>query len=648
MKIKDFGFVRVASAKPIVSIANPKENVRRMVPMAQEAAKEGVQLLGFPELSLTGYTCGDYFSQDILSCSAEQAAANYIKATKNLDLISVFGMPLMVGSQFFNVAVVCSKGKPLAIIPKYYIPNSKEFYELRHFSPADRLLIKEIEFCGEIVPIGIDIVIKTNIPNFIFGVEICEDLWMPISPSSHLAVQGATVIVNLSASNELIAKDEYREELVKNQSARGICAYVYSSCGAGESTSDVVWSGHQIIADNGNIIAKHQEMFFKEHLLVADVDVQRLVRDRRMSGSFSQAIAAEEKLYRTVKAEISALDFSKTKLLAKVDPYPFVPKDPLTLNKRCEKILEIQTAGLMTRLLSLENNIKREVVIGISGGLDSTLALIVTVRVFDMLGWDRKGIIAVTMPGFGTGSRTKRNAIKLCEEFGVTLKKTPIKKITKQLLKDIGHEPCLKCLKCENSQARCRTLILMSQGFVIGTGDMSELMLGWCTYNGDHMSMYNPNCGVPKTLVQFVIGHVAKQDIFGKAISKTLTDICNTPISPELIPGQSTEASIGKYDLNDFFIFNMMRNGFEPEKIHFLAGIAYEGAYELLIIQHWLIKFYIRFFDAQFKRNAMPDGTKEGSVAVSPRGDLRAPSDAQGELWIESARAIKVKKKKKK
>ena len=402
-----------------------------------------------------------------------------------------------------------------------------------------------------------------------------------------------------------------------------------------------------LIADNGTIVAEKQELFNEEQLLIADVDVQRLNRERRVSGSFSQAVANEMsvygKTYRQLKAKVKPLNFNDDiRPLFPVDPYPFVPKDLATLDERCGSILQLQTVGVMKRLSSLEKILNRKVIIGISGGLDSLLALIVTVLAFDRLGWDRSGIIAVTMPGFGTSKRTMKNAIKLCKEFGVTLKKIPIKKLTLQLLKDIEHEPCMDCLTCENSQARIRTLILMTLGFVIGTGDLSELVLGWCTYNGDHMSMYNPNCGVPKTLVKFVVEWVAKKDMYGRAASKIIKDICATPISPELLPGQQTEAAIGKYDLNDFFIFHVFRNGFEPEKIHFLARQAFAESYLSGYIKEQLVKFYQRMFAAQYKRNAVPDGIKCGSVAVSPRGDQRAPSDATGRLWIESAKNIEA------
>lgn len=642
MKNFGYGYVRVAAAKPIVEIAEPLKNVQNMLNLSQLATDNHVQALVFPELGITGYSCGDLFLQDELLRTAELAAKTYIEATKRVPIISIFGMPFRVDGQLFNVAVCCQMGKVLKIIVKKYIPNYKEFYEMRHFSPADRLLVKEVEFCGQTVPIGTDIVVMTNIPNFSFGIEICEDLWMPIPPSSHLVAQGATVIFNLSASNELVGKADYRRKLVENQSASGLCAYVYASCGFGESTSDVVWSGHLLIADNGSIVEENQELFAKENLLIADVDVQRLNRERRISGSFSQAVADEKSAYRRVNVEIPSLDLDAFEPLFPVDPYPFVPKDLATLDERCKSILQLQTVGVMKRLSTLEKILDRKVVIGISGGLDSLLALLVTVLAFDKLGWDRSGIIAVTMPGFGTSKRTKNNSIKLCRELGVTLKKIPIKKMTMQLLRDIKHDPCMNCLICENSQARIRTLILMSIGFVIGTGDLSELVLGWCTYNGDHMSMYNPNCGVPKTLVKFVVGWVAGSNMFSKVASKIIEDIFMTPISPELLPGQQTEAAIGKYDLNDFFIFHVLRNGFEPEKIHFLARYAFSGVYDVAYIKDQLVKFYRRMFAAQFKRNAVPDGIKIGSVAVSPRGDWRAPSDATGKLWIEKALEIEA------
>lgn len=475
---------------------------------------------------------------------------------------------------------------------------------------------------------------------------------MPIPPSSHHALHGATVLVNPSASNALVGKADYRRELVGNQSARCIAAYVYTSCGVGESSSDVVFDGHAIIAENGGVLVESERFRREPQLVTTDVDVLRLVRERTMTGSFGQSVAEDARPYRTVAVEAPYLDLTPGKgrsLLRTIDPHPFVPSDPATRDARSEEVFQIQTAGLVRRLIHLEKMTgKRQVAIGISGGLDSTLALLVTVRAFDELGWDRQGIIAYTMPGFGTTRRTRSNAEKLCRAFGVTLRRVSIKRAVLRHLKDIGHEPDLRCVVCQNAQARMRTLILMDSGFVIGTGDLTEIALGWCTYNGDHMSMYNVNAGVPKTLVRHVVAWAAERNLFGPVVSKILRDIVATPISPELRevrPGeemQKTEEEIGPLELHDFFLHAMIRHGFAPAKAYFHASIAFVGRYDDATIRRWLIEFYRRFCPAQFKRDAAPDGPKVGSVALSQRGDWRMPSDIEFTLWLAEAERIVV------
>lgn len=647
---ENFGFLRVAAAIPIVDVANPKANVERALCLVYEAVEKRSQLVVFQELSLTGYTCGDLFHQLTLQNAALKELGFFLYKTLNTDCLIVVGLPLRVDDQLFNVAAVCQQGNLLAFIPKTFLPNYKEFYETRWFAPVSRLKSKEIELFGKKVPIGTDIIIKTDIPGFSLGVEICEDLWMPIPPSSHAALQGASVLVNLSASNGLVGKADYRRELVSQQSARCISAYVYTSCGYGESTADVVFDGHAMIAENGNILKESERYTTSSQLLISDIDMERLKRERVLLGSFGQSVAEEKTSFRTVTASIRTLNFNRDlKLERFVDPYPFIPSNPVKLDERCQEVFQLETMGLMRRL---EHVGCKEVAIGVSGGLDSTLALIVACKAVDQLGWDRKQIVALTMPGFGTTDRTYKNALALMQELGVTLREISIVKSTLLHLNDIGHDKNspgheTSCLVCQNSQARERTQILMDTGFTIGTGDLSEVALGWCTYNGDHMSMYHVNCGAPKTLVKYIISWAAKKNILGKKVSVILNDIVDTPISPELEAAsdggeiiQKTEDLIGPYVLNDFFLFQVLRNGFEPAKIFFLAENAFKKEFDRETIKKWLKEFYRRFFIAQFKRDASPNGPKIGSVALSQRGDWRMPSDITGELWLKKVEEI--------
>ncbi len=647
----NYGFVRVACATPKMRVTDVRYNVAEMIKLCDKAAKENVQLLVFPELAITGYTCGDLFFQRELLQAAKEGLLELGVATQAMPMLIVVGLPISTDNQLFNCAAVISKGKLLGVIPKTRIPGYKEFYEPRWFAPARRVINSEIEILGESVAFGADLLFKdVNNPHFIVGIEICEDLWMPIPPSSHMVLNGATVIGNLSASNEVVGKAEYRRPLVVQQSGRGICAYIYTSCGVYESTTDVVFSGHCMIAENGSLLAESELFRRDSYLTVADVDVERLVREREMTNSFGETIPDERQAFRPIYFSSDPLDFTLTKLKRYIAPQPFVPGDDAQRGQRCQVIFNIQVAGLAKRIEHLHNNFGLEqAVIGISGGLDSTLALLVMVGAFDLISMSRSQILAVTMPGFGTTARTKSNAIRLCESLGVTLREIPIGETVMQHFKDIGHDPNIHNLTYENAQARMRTMILMDLGFVIGTGDLSELALGWCTYNGDHMSMYGVNAGIPKTLVRHLVRWVADSKM-DKTTQAILIDILDTPISPELLPPdasdkivQKTEEIVGPYELIDFYVFHTLRNGYSPNKIHFLAKIAFADKYEPAALLKWLEAFYIRFFGQQFKRSCLPDGPKVGSVSLSPRGDWRMPSDSVPSAWLEALRAIDLK-----
>ncbi|MBI4433650.1 NAD(+) synthase [Candidatus Uhrbacteria bacterium] len=665
------GFVRVGTAVPRVYVGDPEVNVRAMLECATQARNAGVQVLVFPELGITGYTCRDLFLQPHLQQAARTQLEWFAKSMDEPErrgMLAVVGVPLAVDGQLFNAAAVVAGGRVVACIPKTYLPGYKEFEEYRWFAPAERLRSTEIRIGPWSVPIGTDILVDGKTADgaaFTCGIEICEDLWMPIPPSSHLANQGATLLVNCSASNAVVGKADYRRDLVRNQSARCISAYVYASCGPGESSADVVFDGHALIAENGSLLAESPRFQRAAHLTVADVDVERLLRERTMTGSFGQSVASESKAHRRMCVDsIASLDVTAS-FERNVDPFPFVPRDLATRDVRCEEVFAIQVDGLVQRLEHLEAMTgKRSVAIGISGGLDSTLALLVVVRAFQALAWDISGIHAYTFPGFGTTDRTKGNAYALCVALGISLREVSIVEASLLTLRQLGHlrveeQPHRDCLACQNTQARIRTLFLMTDGFVIGTGDLSESALGWCTYNGDHMSMYSVNAGVPKTLVRYVVGWVAERGMLGGAASTVLRDILATPISPELDPiaadgqmGHTTEEKIGPYDLHDFFLFHFLRNGHGPRKIGFLADRAFGGIrwedgphcgmlrYPPLVIRKWLLEFSRRFPRAQFKRDAAPDGVKVGSVALSQRGDWRMPSDVEMALWIREVESM--------
>ena len=641
MTSKSYGFLRVAAASPRVWLANPAKNAAEIIRMAGEAAGRGTSVLVFPELCVTGYSCADLFAQDRLLTAAEEAVAQILKATKGLHLLLAIGVPVRLEGRLYNCALLVKEGKLLGIVPKTYLPNAAEFYEMRWFQSGDKLADPVYtEFAGQTAPIGIRQLFKLG--HATIGVEICQDLWVPLPPCTWAALAGAQVILNLSASNEALCKQDYRRMLVSSTSARLNAVYVYSSCGYGESTQDLVWGSSSIICENGAVLAENQRFGRESSVITADADVARLENVRARNVNFRETLASVPDFLKVQAGEPAATDFEK-ELLKSVDPHPFVPSgNPEELSARCREILDIQTLGLCNRL---EHIGCRTAVIGISGGLDSTLALLVTARAFDRLGWERSRIIGITMPGFGTSGRTKSNADVLMEKLGVTRKEISIVPATTQHLKDIEHPLDKTDTTYENAQARERTQILMDVagqegGIVIGTGDLSELALGWCTYNGDHMSMYGVNASVPKTLVRTLVSWAAKEHFADAA--DVLNDIVATPISPELLPtdekgaiAQVTEDIVGPYELHDFFLYQVMRWGFDPEKVLFLAKKAFAGSYSEAVIKKWLDTFYRRFFSQQFKRSCMPDGPKVGSVSLSPRGDWRMPSDVSSALWRE-------------
>ena len=622
------GFLRVASATPHIKVADCTGNSQKIIAMAKEAAENGASLVVFPELCITGYTCGDLFLQRALLNSAEENLKVIINQTKELDCVILVGLPVRANSGLYNCAAVICHGDLLGLVPKKYIPNYSEFYELRHFTPAKDGLIDVGMFSGEDTQwteIGKNVIFECiEMPEFKLGVEICEDLWTAEPPSGKLALNGATIIANLSASDEVIGKADYRRMLVKSQSARLLSAYVYTSAGLGESTQDLVFSGHNLICENGSILAESKR--FDTGIIYADVDLQKMENERAKANTFVGEYNFEKVCFHLPVKDLNLnRHFSKT---------PFVPTNKTNLDERCEEILTIQATGLATRIQ--HTNVK-SVVIGLSGGLDSTLALIVAVHAMDMLKRDRKDIIAVTMPCFGTTKRTKSNAEILAESYGVSFKDINISKAVTQHFEDIGQSMEVLDVTFENGQARERTQVLMdiankTGGFVIGTGDLSELALGWATYNGDHMSMYAVNASIPKTLVRHLTAFEAEHSEGN--LKKALLDILDTPVSPELLPpkdgeiSQKTEDLVGPYELHDFFLYYLVRQCFTPKKIFRLAKIAFDGAYDDETIRKWLTTFLRRFFSQQFKRSCLPDGPKVGTVTLSPRGDWRMPSDA--------------------
>jgi NAD+ synthase (glutamine-hydrolysing) len=634
---KDFGFVKVAAAIPRLRVADVGFNTDEIISLLIKADNAGAEVVAFPELCLTGYTCGDLFHQHELLMQALSQLKRLAENTAGLDIVSIIGLPIKADNQLFNCAAVVHGGRIAGIVPKTYIPGYKEFYEERWFSPGTSFTGQSIDIFGQRVPFGTDILFETE--DYCFGVEICEDLWAPIPPSSFQAMSGASVLFNISASNDLTGKCEYRRDLVRQQSGKCIAAYVYASAGVDESTTDVVFGGHGIIAENGIILAETERFARESRLLCMEVDVQKLENDRLKNNIFVDGNLS--KVFR--KCGLRIRKKPPVKMERRIDPYPFVPTDLGERDARCEEIFNIQTAGLAKRI---EHTGLKKAVVGISGGLDSTLALLVTAKTFDLLKMPKDNIIAVTMPGFGTTGTTHENALKLIKSVGATLREIDIQKACMQHFEDIGHSFDNHGVVYENTQARERTQILMDianmeGGLVVGTGDLSELALGWSTYNGDHMSMYSVNCSVPKTLVRYLVQWVADK-ISGEKLRDVLLRILDTPITPELLPPdksggitQKTEDMIGPYELHDFILYHMIRYGAPPAKILFLAENAFKGLYGKEEITGWLKVFYKRFFTQQFKRSCMPDGPKVGSISLSPRGDWRMPSDAAAETWLD-------------
>ena len=633
------GFIKVAAATPDMRVADVKYNVEQIKKQMDEAVEKGVMVTVFPELCITGYTCGELFFQDVLLQAAVNGLEDLSAYTEEKEGIFFFGMPLRIGAELYNVAVAVSKGEILGIVPKTYIPTYGEFYEGRYFSSGVNAE-DSIDLCGQIeIPFGTDLLFGAEgMPDVLIGAEICEDVWTPCPPSIFHAMAGATLIVNLSASNELAGKSDYRRDLIQNHSAKLICGYIYANPGCGESTMDVVYSGHNLIAENGKILAESTP--YAGGLTVSEIDVLALVKERQRMSTFTNQA---EGYYKTT----FCLPQVCTELTRAIPNNPFLPNDEAERTKRLAEVLDIQAYGLVKRM---KHTNCKNTVIGISGGLDSTLALLVTARAYDILGIDKKGITAVTMPGFGTTDRTYHNALAMIDALGATTVEISIKDAVLQHFKDIGHNLNVHDVTYENSQARERTQILMDLankvgGMVIGTGDLSELVLGWATYNGDHMSMYAVNASVPKTMVRYLVEYVAETTAC-KELSDILKDVLDTPVSPELLPpsegqiSQKTEELVGPYELHDFVMYYVLRHGFGPEKIFRMAKHAFAGIYDDATIKKWMITFYRRFFSQQFKRSCLPDGPKTGSISVSPRGDLRMPSDACVALWLEEAQQM--------
>lgn len=637
--LKEQGFVRVGAVVPKLKLADTEFNCNEIIKQIEVTSNNKIQIAVFPELCVTGYTCQDLFEQDTLLEEAEKALNKILDYTNNLDIICIIGMPIKAENQLFNTAVVIQKGKILGIVPKTFIPNYGEFYEKRWFASSKNANKKEIEILDQKVPFGIDLLFKDKENNEIcFGIEICEDIWAVEPPSNKLALLGANIIFNLSASNEVIGKKEYRRELVKMQSAKTISGYVYCSSGVNESTSDVVFSGESMIFENGSCLTNNQRFDFESNMIFTEIDTKRLANDRRKNISFMGNPVDLE--YREIKINIPDNIENLTREYSKT---PFVPEDKKKISEICEEILNIQSYGLAKRLLHTNIN---KTIIGISGGLDSALAFLVIIKAYEVLNLPKENIIAITMPGFGTTSRTHKNSIKLINEYGATFREINITKSSLQHFEDIGHDKKMKDITYENAQARERTKILMDianeeNGIVVGTGDLSELALGWCTYNGDHMSMYSVNASIPKTLVEYIIKWVA--DNSKEEYKNIINDILDTPISPELLPPdengnieQKTEEQVGPYILHDFFLYHFLRYGAEPKKIYILACKTFKNDFKKEDIKHWLQVFIKRFFTQQFKRNCMPDGPKVGTVSLSPRGDLRMPSDASYNIWLNN------------
>ena len=629
------GFIKVAAATPDIRVADVDYNKGQIIKQMDEAAEAGAKIIVFPELCITGYTCSDLFLQDILLSSAKKALVEIAEHTKNLDALVFVGVPIAVGGELYNVAAALNHGNILGFTTKSFLPNYGEFYEMRQFRPGPKKAEK-ILFGGKEIPFGPQLLfVENQMANLIVSAEICEDVWSPVPPSIEAAREGATVIVNCSASDETIGKASYREALISGQSARLISGYIYANAGEGESTTDLVFGGHNLIAENGTILAEAKR--FSNGIIYTEFDVQKIANERRKNTTFTET---QEHVLPRIPF---GLEQTETILTRTFPSRPFVPRDDQERAKRCEEILTIQAMGLKKRLAHTH---AKSAVVGISGGLDSTLALLVTAKAFDALGLERSGITAVTMPCFGTTDRTYQNACKMSLKVGATLREVRIGDAVMQHFKDIGHDPQDHSVTYENSQARERTQVLMDianqmGGLVIGTGDMSELALGWATYNGDHMSMYGVNASVPKTLVRHLV-HYFADTCEDSSLKEVLYDVLDTPVSPELLPpkdgeiAQKTEDLVGPYELHDFFLYYFLRMGYEPGKIYRIAKLSFAGEYDDETIYKWLRTFCWRFFSQQFKRSCLPDGPKVGTVALSPRGDWRMPSDACVALWIQN------------
>ena len=634
-----YGFVKVAAAVPAVKVADVDYNIQQIESVIAQAEGRGIEVIVFPELCITGYTCQDLFKEQLLLDRAESGIITLLDFTRKLDIISIVGLPVVINGLLYNCAAVIQGGQLLGLVPKTYLPNYAEFYEKRWFASAQDMNPITCIYAGNTVSVSAEPKVFVTSDGMKFGVEICEDVWAPIPPSNNLALSGADIIFNLSASNELIGKHAYLKSLLAQQSARTISGYVYASSGFGESTQDVVYGGNAMIFENGQLLVEGDRFSFSPQIQQCQIDIEKLRVERRQNTTFINA----QRHSHAVEVTCKPVQPHEFELQRSIDPHPFIPKNE-DMQSACEEILNIQVAGLAKRLYHIN---AQKAVIGISGGLDSTLALLITVKAFDKLDLNRKGIIGITMPGFGTTDRTHNNAVKLMQTLGVTIREISIAEAVTQHFKDIEHDKNLHDITYENSQARERTQILMDvankeNAIVIGTGDLSELALGWATYNGDHMSMYGVNAGVPKTLIRYLVTYVSSE-----MATETLLDIVDTPISPELIPAdkhgnikQKTEDLVGPYELHDFFIYYFLRYGFSPKKIFMMAQKAFANTYDDATIKKWLTTFCRRFFNQQFKRSCLPDGPKVGSVSLSPRGDWRMPSDASSALWLKECEGL--------
>lgn len=648
------GFIKVGTAIPEVRVADCLYNTEKIKQLIEKAELEHTEIVVFPELSITGYTCQDLFRQRALLDATERSVAHLLEFTLGKDIVCIVGLPLVVGNLLLNCAAVIQKGRIMGIVPKTYLPNYSEFYEKRWFASAQDLHPTTIAFAGQTIEVTPEPQIFRTSDGARFSIEICEDVWAPVPPSNALAVSGADIIFNLSASDELIGKHSYLKSLLAQQSARTISGYVYSGCGFGESTQDVVYGGNAIIYENGKLLAESERFSLEAQLITAQIDVERLRSERMGNSTYvnAQRPLAGQAPQRLVVHDLVSAEHAQFKLERTFEPHPFIPKTE-DMTASCNEIFNIQVCGLAKRIVHTHS---KTVIVGVSGGLDSTLALLVCVKTFDKLKLDRKGIVGVTMPGFGTTDRTYDNAVSLMKSLGITMREVGIAQAVTQHFQDIGHDASVHDITYENSQARERTQILMDLsnqlgGLVIGTGDLSELALGWATYNGDHMSMYGVNASIPKTLIRYLVQHVAMNEV-GEDARRTLLDIIDTPISPELIPAdeagnikQKTEDLVGPYELHDFFLYYMLRFGFSPRKIFMLAQRAFDGnsgtqAYTDATIRKWLTTFLRRFFAQQFKRSCLPDGPKVGSVSLSPRGDWRMPTDAISSVWLAECESL--------